>query len=73
MSEFFAWELSAMLFIVTERDWVWRVFSVVMMGLLWFLGKGKHESALLLCVHKSNNADSAISLLFKNARAQINF
>ncbi len=41
MSEFFAWELSAMLFIVTERDWVWRVFSVVMMGLLWFLGKGE--------------------------------
>jgi hypothetical protein len=30
-----------MLFIVTERDWVWRVFSVVMMGLLWFLGKGE--------------------------------
>jgi hypothetical protein len=44
-----------------------------MMGLLWFLGKGKHKSALLLCVHKSNNADSAISLLFKNTRAQINF
>jgi hypothetical protein len=40
MSDFLAWELSAMLFIVTERDWVWRVFSVVMMGLLWFLGKG---------------------------------
>jgi hypothetical protein len=40
MSEFFAWELSAMLFIVTERALVRRVFSVVMMGLLWFLGKG---------------------------------
>jgi hypothetical protein len=51
MSDFFAWELSAMLFVVTERDWVWRVFSVVMMGFLWFLGKGKHESALLLSVH----------------------
>jgi hypothetical protein len=35
--------LSAMLFIVTERDWVWRVFSVVMMGLLWFLGKGEKQ------------------------------
>jgi hypothetical protein len=51
MSEFFAGELSAMLFIVTERAWVWRFFSVVMMRLLWFLGKGKHKSALLLCVH----------------------
>jgi hypothetical protein len=40
MSDSFAWELSAMLFIVTERHWVWRFFSVVMMGLLWFLGKG---------------------------------
>jgi hypothetical protein len=29
-----------MLFVVTKRDWVWGVFSVVMMGLLWFLGKG---------------------------------
>jgi hypothetical protein len=42
MSAFFAWELSAMLFIVTERAWVWSVSSVVMMGLIWFLGKVEH-------------------------------
>jgi hypothetical protein len=41
MSDSLAWELSAMLFVVAKRAWVWRVFSVVMMGLLWFLGKGE--------------------------------
>ena len=43
MSDFFAGKLGTMLFIVTERDWVWRFFSVVMMGLLWFLGKGEGQ------------------------------